>query len=132
MQNGKTHIRDWILYSQSKNALFCFKCLFFDNKRTLFENQDKGFTDWKTCYNKVSEHEKSLTHVQSVKSWHLRMINSSQCGIDKEMKNEILNYLSYWKNVLHRVVETLKFLTFRGLALRGTNEDKRCLINYFK
>ncbi|KAE9542493.1 hypothetical protein AGLY_003354 [Aphis glycines] len=93
-----------------------------NNKRTLFENQDKGFTDWKKCYNKVSEHEKSLTHVQSVKSWHLRMINSSQCGIDKEMKKEIINYLSYWKNVLHRVVETLKFITSRGLALRGTNE----------
>jgi len=122
MQNGETHFRDWILYSQSKNALFCFQCLLFGNKRTLFENQDKGFTDWKKCYNKVSEHEKSLTHVQSVKSWHLRMINSSQCGIDKEMKKEILNYLSYWKNVLHRVVETLKFLTSRGLALRGTNE----------
>jgi len=50
------------------------------------------------------------------------MINSGQCGIDKEMKKETLNNLSYWKNVLHRVVETLKFLTSRGLALRGQNE----------
>ncbi|VVC45365.1 Domain of unknown function DUF4371 [Cinara cedri] len=30
--------------------------------------------------------------------------------------------LSYWKNVLHRIVETLKFLTSRGLAIRGSKE----------
>jgi len=98
---------------------------YFSNKKTLFENQDKDFTDWKKCYDTVSEHEKNLTHSQSVKSWHLRMINSGQCGIDKpdkEIKKEILNNLSYWKNVLHKVVETLKFLTSRGLALRGANE----------
>ncbi|VVC24340.1 Domain of unknown function DUF4371 [Cinara cedri] len=30
--------------------------------------------------------------------------------------------LSYLKNVLHRTIETLKFLTPRGLAIRGSNE----------
>lgn len=50
------------------------------------------------------------------------MIHFGQCGIDKKMKKKTFNNLSYWKKVFYRVIETLKCLTSRELALRGKNE----------
>lgn len=122
MQNGETIFRDWILYSKLKNALFCFHCLLFGECKTSFGNQNEGFINWKNCYEKVSEHEKSPTHVKSIKTWYLRLSNTGHSGLDNIIKKEIADSLLYWKNVLHRIVETLKFLTSRGLAIRGINE----------
>ncbi|KAL4126023.1 hypothetical protein QTP88_010255 [Uroleucon formosanum] len=122
MQNGKTAFRDWILYSNSKNALFCFYCLLFGGHKTSFEDQSRGFINWRNCYKNVGDHEKSSSHVKSIQTWYFRISNNGQSRIDNIVQKQITDSLSYWKNVLHRIVETLKFLTSRGLAIRGSNE----------
>lgn len=97
MQNRETRFRDWILYSQSNFFLFFFNVYCLVIKKHCLKIKIK-----------VLLIEKNVV-IKLVKSWHLRRINSGQYGIDKEMKKETLNNSSYWKNILYRVVETLRF-----------------------
>lgn len=96
--------------------------MLFGGHKTSFEDQSRGFINWKNCYKKVGDHEKSLSHVKSIQTWYFRISNNGQSRIDDIVQKQISDSLSYWKNVLHRIVETLKFLTSRGLAIRGSNE----------
>jgi hypothetical protein len=82
MQNGETAFRDWILYSNSKNTVFCFYRLLFGGHKTSFEDQSRGFINWKDFYKKVSDHEKSSSHVRSIQTWYFRVSNSVQSRID--------------------------------------------------
>lgn len=60
MENVETAFRDWILYSCSINALYCFYCLLFDGCKKLFEEQSNGVTNQKNLKKKkkVNDHEK--------------------------------------------------------------------------
>ncbi|XP_060846075.1 zinc finger MYM-type protein 1-like [Rhopalosiphum padi] len=117
--NGEIKDREWLLYSTSKNALFCFYCLLFSNKKTQFSSTDSGFTDWKKCFEKV-EHEKNLTHNESIRIWFSR--RKITTGIDVELKIELEKKELYWRSIIHRLIETIIFLSGRGLAFRGDNE----------
>ncbi|XP_060845918.1 zinc finger MYM-type protein 1-like [Rhopalosiphum padi] len=57
LQNGEKKLREWVLYSPSKNALFCFQCLLFSPKPTVFGNKNEGFINWKKCNECLQEHE---------------------------------------------------------------------------
>lgn len=41
--NGEIKDRQWLLYSTSKNAPFCFYCLLFSNKKTQFSSEFRRF-----------------------------------------------------------------------------------------
>ncbi|XP_025195459.1 uncharacterized protein LOC112594721 [Melanaphis sacchari] len=43
-------------------------------------------------------------------------------GIDVELKIELEKREFYWKSIIHRLIETIIFLSGRGLAFRGDNE----------
>uniref|UniRef100_A0A2H8TGB8 Zinc finger MYM-type protein 1 n=1 Tax=Melanaphis sacchari TaxID=742174 RepID=A0A2H8TGB8_9HEMI len=118
--NGEIKDRQWLLYSTSKNALFCFYCLLFSNKKTQFSSTNSGFTDWKKCLEKVEQHEKNLTHNESIRIWFSR--RKITTGIDVELKIEFEKRELYWRNIIHRLIETIIFLSGRGLAFRGNNE----------
>lgn len=49
--------------------------------------------------------------------------------IDSELANQTTNEIKYWKAVLNRVVEIIKYLTSKGLALRGSDEHIGSLQN---
>ncbi|KAL4149943.1 hypothetical protein QTP88_003794 [Uroleucon formosanum] len=123
LQNGEKKLREWILYSPSKNALFCFQCLLFLPKPTVFGNKNEGFINWKKCNESLQEHEASKTHAESVRIWFSRIKKEDRGVIDLELKLNIENQISYWKNVLYRVVETVSFLASRGLAFRGNSHN---------
>jgi hypothetical protein len=63
LNNGEKIRRQWLLYSTSKNAIFCFACLLFSNndiRKSAFSNN--GFKDWKHLMPSVAEHENSKNH----------------------------------------------------------------------
>lgn len=123
LQNGEKKLREWLLYSPSKNALFCFRCLLFSSKPTVFGNKNKGFINWKKCNECLQEHETSKTHAESVRIWFSRIKKDDRGVIDLELKINTENQISYWKNVLYRVVETVSFLASRGLTFRGNSHN---------
>jgi hypothetical protein len=47
------------IYCVKKKALFCNICLCYDDGSGSFS---KGFSVWKHVYERISDHEESLTH----------------------------------------------------------------------
>jgi len=68
----------------------------------------------------VLEHENSLMHRESVITFFVRTKNNGR--IDQEISFQINLEVSYWKEVLKRIVAVIKFLSSAGLAFRGKNQ----------
>lgn len=86
--------------------------------RTHFENG--GFDDWKNAEHRVAQHENSARHKSSILS--LRDRNKIDGRLDNLLQVQIDEEITYWRNVLMRVVAVVKRLCSRGLAFRGKNE----------
>ncbi|XP_067142841.1 zinc finger MYM-type protein 1-like [Centruroides vittatus] len=80
----------------------------------------KGTNDWKNVLKKLSEHENSSDHINSI----LIFITRSKIigRIDTELEKQIINEKKYWREVLKHVVATIKFISSYSLAFRGKNE----------
>lgn len=109
--------REWLLYSPCTHKVYCFYCcLFADKKSGQF---CMGFNDWKnTAY--ISQHAKNIQHITTVGIFHSRRNISER--IDAQLESQFLETRAYWKNVLKRIIETIVFISERGLAFRGSNE----------
>lgn len=117
--NGEICERKWLIYSKSTGVVFCFACKLFDKKS---ENAfvKNGFCDWKKAKEKTRSHENSSEHRKSLLTWISRTHDSHH--VDKNMTKWFQLEVEYWRNVLKRVVEVVKFIAERGLAFRGTTE----------
>ena len=106
-----------MVYSPSKKAVFCAVCRLFGGSSKLAK---EGYTDWSNVQKVLSSHENGPEHTQC----QLAFLNRSKniCRIDRGLQEQIVGEINYWRNVLHRVVATVKKLTSRGLALRGDSE----------
>lgn len=54
-----------MLYSESKNAVFCFPCILFGKKNNSapgFADTNVGFSDWKHLNPHIQLHENTETH----------------------------------------------------------------------
>jgi hypothetical protein len=56
-----------------------------------------------------------------VKLWFSKQSKNLET-IDKQLKIEIQKEESYWQQVFHRLIETIIFLSSRGLAFGGNNQ----------
>lgn len=122
LHNGQITNRESLLYSSSVNALFCFQCLLFSNRKSSLGNLKYGLKNWGKCEEKVKCHEEGQVHGESIRIWFSRTQNSVN-SIDKVLNEEIKLQLNYWTNVLHRVISTITFLAERGLPFRGKNNE---------
>lgn len=116
LANGEIINRNWLVYSESTGKVFCGPCKLFNGK-TTFANQ--GFNDWKH-FHMIAEHENSLEHRECVSKYCTR--ERIEGRVDTEIAKQYNEEVEYWRNVLRRVSETIKFLASRGLALYGRNE----------
>eukprot|EP00794_Sanderia_malayensis_P003780 gene3780-biopygen3227 len=116
LPDGEKIKREWLLYSPSTGKVFCFYCKLFEgtNHSSMFSNE--GFDDWKHP-EMIHVHERSSAHFESIQS--CRRWKTRQSLIDTKHQQQIQKEEAYWGSVLSRVVEVVKFLGERGLALRG-------------
>lgn len=126
MKKNKEKIkREWLIYSPVKKAVFCYVCKLFSCSRQSL--CDEGFINWKNISERLSEHENSRTHRDSVFKLSSR---AEKCKrIDCEIINEYSKKCKYWRSVLSRVVSVIKFLAERGLPLFGDDETIGSLKN---
>ena len=116
--NGEISPRKWLLYSPTTGRLFCFVCkLFAHNSVSVLAST--GFDSWNHI-TRLGDHERSTDHRQALTTYTTRLYKSNT--IDRSIADDMENQKMYWREVLRRVVSTIKFLTSRGLALRGGNE----------
>lgn len=118
LKNGEKRDRSWLLFSKSTNCVFCGPCLLFSVKECLFTT---GFNDWKNGNSVVGSHENSLVHTTCL--MELRTRGNTKMRVDYAVLQQLEEEKDYWRNVLTRVAATIKFLTVRGLPLRGSDEQ---------
>lgn len=120
MKNNEVKDRNWLVYSESKSSVYCGPCLAFGplENKTQFENE--GFNDWKNAEHRVGKHENSARHKSSILS--LKARSAIDGRIDNLLQLQTDEEITYWRNVLKRVVAVVKRLCSRGLAFRGKSE----------
>jgi len=67
-RKGEKSMRTWMVYSPSKEALFCFCCRLFSVGLSSF-SAEEGFKNWWKLNPKVHENEVSALHAQAFLKW---------------------------------------------------------------
>jgi len=125
LPNGEEVRRTWLLYSKQKNVLFCFPCVIFSIENTqYFSSISLGFNNWKKLNPKISDHEKSPSHKESVFKWKEfeKRLHGGKT-IDCTLQNAIKSEKEKWKAILKILFDVILFCAKNNLALRGTDEQ---------
>ena len=107
----------WLCYSEATGKVFCFICRLLSVSRSQLT---KGFNDWKNSRACIESHSRSPQHIQALTDCTIRKNTNNR--IDKSLVASFEKECSYWRKVLTRIVDILKVLCERDLALRGNNE----------
>lgn len=67
LSNGEKITRSWLVYSEQKNAVFCFACKLFSSEAIKLTSE--GHSDWSNINNSLRTHEKSSEHTKCMLSW---------------------------------------------------------------
>jgi len=125
LPNKESCDRDWLVYSKELDKMFCFCCKIFKqgNRQSQSTLANDGFKDWKHAIDRLKMHEASLEHLQSMNDW-FEMRERLRCNetIDKVAFEQFKKERDYWKQVIFRIIQLVKFLAKCGLAFRGTHE----------
>ena len=117
---------DFIEYSISWDAVFCFPCRHFMSS-TAYKDiafTEKGVRDWKKIRKKLDKHANTQSHMDSMTRW-TEYKNSQKTGsvvsqLSDAHKHDVAENWKY----AEKVTEILLFLAQQGLALRGHDECK--------
>ncbi|XP_041432322.1 zinc finger MYM-type protein 1-like [Xenopus laevis] len=116
--NAECITRDWMIYSPSTGTIFCVPCKLYSSLSHALATS--GFNDWKNAAARLREHENSPDHRKCVFIFTDRA--NPECRIDRALIEQEVHEQKYWREVLRRVVDVVKFLGERGLPFRGTDE----------
>ncbi|XP_066114370.1 zinc finger MYM-type protein 5 isoform X1 [Saccopteryx bilineata] len=64
LPNGEKTIRSWLLYSTSKDSVFCLYCKLFGEGKNQLKNEN-GCKDWQHLSHILSKHEDSVMHINN-------------------------------------------------------------------
>ncbi|XP_021985078.2 zinc finger MYM-type protein 1 [Helianthus annuus] len=79
-------------------------------------------TYWKHA-TRLKDHEVSVEHLKNMKQWfEMRQMLDCNTTIDKVAYEQFKKERDYWKKVILRIIQLVKFLAKHGLAFRGSNE----------
>ena len=109
LPNGEDVPRDWLVWSKSKQALFCFPCRLFTQSSTVNRSLlalSTGYSKnnkWKKLYVKIPEHQESMNHKRCYVAWrNLQKIIGCSATIPLQLHRSIQNEAAVWKQLLHR------------------------------
>lgn len=124
LANGEEIDRNWVLYSPSTNAIFCFMCRLFgpSNSGDIFATT--GYSDFHNIHQGFSQHEKSKNHILNKLAYSTRLKESKTLTLNVYAMNQSEQEREYWKLLLIRIVAVIKHLGSRGLSFRG--RDQAC------
>ncbi|XP_072375305.1 zinc finger MYM-type protein 1-like [Diabrotica undecimpunctata] len=125
LPNNEVVPRDWLVWGEVKQALFCFPCRLFCTQTEVVRSKFASVSGypkehkWKKLYEKIREHQNSLSHKECYLKWKDLELNLNKGGtifgsIEKQLQNEITT----WKQILHRLLHVTLFLSERGLSFR--------------
>ena len=106
------------MYSKNKNAVYCFSCKLFSELKIGLTTE--GVNDWKNISKRLNTHETSREHIIAYRTWK-DFIKRIECGttIDSAFLKQIDENTKLWKNIIERIISTIKLIGTQNLALRG-------------
>jgi len=122
LSNGEKVDRNWLVYSISKDCVFCFCCKLF-GLSVYGSLSTNGTNDWSHLGTKLIEYERSLTHFKCTEKWFDLKIRIQQMStIDKTNLEIIEKEKIHWRNVLKRILAAIHYLAKHNEAFRGTSD----------
>ncbi|XP_047139546.1 uncharacterized protein LOC101239909 [Hydra vulgaris] len=120
MNNGETVPRLWIVYLVKSDKIFCFCCKLFETNESPFRS---GTSTWEGLSKKLKDHETGTSHQKCFRQWmQLKEGINNDSSIDKQEMQLFLKERQFWRDVLERLIDIIKFLSERKLAFRGSEE----------
>lgn len=110
--------RNWLCYSVIRNYAYCQACWLFSQKQET--SWTTGYTDWRHLSIAITRHELSDDHLQCcvvLQSWF-----DKKTLID-DLQQEIKVKASFWRKVLHRIINITLTLAMSNLSFRGHRES---------
>ena len=125
----------WLTFCVSKNVVFCFYCrlavtkgLLTFNKRSESSFTSKGFNNWKKAKAKFREHEQSRLHSDVCIAYKALQ----QPSITSQLSLQAHREQEAHRNLLMKLLSSLKYLLRQGLAVRGHTEEESNLFQLLK
>lgn len=114
--------RKWLIFSDTSKSVYCYVCKLFPDHKQTYQILIDGFSDWSRTAKVLSKHEVSKSHLTAM----VNMLTRSKLSgrVDSQLLTQIEKEKDYWRQVLHRVVATVKLLARLGLPLRGHRETE--------
>ncbi|XP_076065028.1 uncharacterized protein LOC143039061 [Oratosquilla oratoria] len=123
LSNGEEVCRDWLVYSTSKDVMFCFCCKLFSSKPNVSLHK-KGSNDWQNTTAILSVHERSTEHIDNYQTWRELELRLKQGKtIDHIEQQSLKQEEKYWQKILEHLIALSRVLAVQNLAFRGTNES---------
>ncbi|XP_061993554.1 uncharacterized protein LOC133711445 [Rosa rugosa] len=126
LPNGEKQDRNWLVYSESLDRIFCFCCKLFkkdEQKINLGNIASVGYNDWKNLGRRLKGHETSNVHAYCMSRWiELKKRLQKNQTIDKSWQEQITKEKEHWRQVLLRIIAVVKRLAKNNLAFRGDSE----------
>ncbi|XP_049845567.1 uncharacterized protein LOC126298314 [Schistocerca gregaria] len=118
LEEADTH---WLVYSKSKDAVFCLCCKLFSSSTVKISKNCTS--DWRHLASYLQSHEKSTEHLNSHKKWIVFSEGLKTSRTVDARHQRLLNTESeHWKNVLERLIAIIHFLGRQCLPLRGRTD----------
>ena len=122
LPNGEYCDRDWLVYSQELDRVFCFGCKLFTKGYRKGQLANEGYNDWAHLGTTLTEHETSADHVLNMTTWYeLHSRLQKDQTIDKAAQRQLEKEKDHWRKVLFRIICIVRYLAKHNLAFRGTN-----------
>lgn len=120
--NGEKLDRRWMIYSQTKDAVYCFPCRIFGLENTKIGSSE-GVCDWKHLGDYLKSHESSRQHKDCMLKWINLENGLKSCStIDSLAQSQIEQERQRWRDILERLLAIVNFLASHNLAFRGHRE----------
>ncbi|XP_012558467.1 zinc finger MYM-type protein 1-like [Hydra vulgaris] len=128
MPNGEKIPRDWLTWSETKNALYCFPCRLFSKMPETHRSAlslPTGYSKpkdnkWKKLYEKIPHHQSSSGHKMCYVEWRRLEENlRDNTTINFLLNDNIKTEVERWRQILRRVLDVILFFGERGFAFRG-------------
>ncbi|KAE9522790.1 hypothetical protein AGLY_016831 [Aphis glycines] len=115
---------EWLEYSVSSNAVFCFNCVHFAKNLKTENLITTGYNNWRKLNEKLLKHSKTVQHLTSNVQY-----NSYKSS---KLTGTIITQLSAAKKMNQYMKVLIKVTLFcgkQGLALRGHDEKSSTISN---
>lgn len=124
----------WLTYCETRHKAFCFPCRSASSRglinvaRNSHVFVSQGFRNWKKAKKRFREHEQSCIHREACMKLQL----SQQPSVATQLSRQVLTEQKHRREMLMKVLTSLRFLVCQGLAIRGHKEEDSNLIHLLK